>query len=225
MRTRNALERLTTAGTPLLAQADSLVDLAEQDRILERILATNRAPVAAHRRRRASLVLAGVAVLAAAAAAASLASGTGTAPSPRTMTGHHKFALSGRTIRLAGYKFRLPAGYASGACQPPRTSRPGSPNTVIHSMQSAASADGGCIGVAILARSWTAPSDAQKVSVGSYDGFLVPGKPREGLFVQIPGSRGDQYLVVSAEGLNEAQLIAIAASGLPANPRAGANTG
>jgi hypothetical protein len=225
MRTRNALERLTAAGAPLLAQADALSDAAEEDRILEQILATNRAPAAGHRRRRAALVLVGVVVVAAAATVASIETGTGSAPLTRTTTGQHKLAVSGRTIRLAGYRFRLPAGYASGTCEPPATSTPGSPNTVIHSMQSAASADGGCIGVAILARSWTAPSDAQKVSVGSYDAFLVPGSPREGLFVQIPGSQGDQYLVISAEGLSEAQLIAIAESGLPANPAAGTKTG
>ncbi|HLX33330.1 MAG TPA: hypothetical protein VKR79_11290 [Gaiellaceae bacterium] len=224
MRTRNSLERLAAAGRPLFSEADSLVDEAEEHRILTRILAADRVPGTVHRRRRAALVLVGVAVLVAAATVASLETGTGSAPSTRT-TGHHKVALSGRTIQLAGYNFRLPAGYSSGACEPPATQTPGSPNTVIHSMQSAASADGGCIGVAILARSWTPPSNAQNVSVGSYDGFFVPGSPTEGLFVEIPVSQGDQYLVVSAEGLNEAQLIAIAESGLPANATAGTETG
>jgi hypothetical protein len=92
-------------------------------------------------------------------------------------------------------------------------------------MQSAASAEGGCIGVAFLDRSWTPPSDAKAVSVGSYDGFLVPGDSRTALFVQIPGGQGDQYLVVTAERLNVAQLIAIAESGLPADAAAGTKTG
>lgn len=68
---------------------------------------------------------------------------------------------------------------------------PGSPNTVIHSMRAAASAEGGCIGVTIVARNWTAPPDAQAVSVGAYDGFLVPGDPQEALFGQIPVAQGD----------------------------------
>ena len=45
MRTRNSLERLAAAGRPRLSQADTLVDSAETDRILERIVATDRSAV------------------------------------------------------------------------------------------------------------------------------------------------------------------------------------
>ena len=60
MRTRNALERLEAAGRPLLAEVESLVDVAEEGRILERILAAasaGRSPRAT--RGRAALALVG----------------------------------------------------------------------------------------------------------------------------------------------------------------------
>jgi hypothetical protein len=218
MRSRNDLHRLAAAAPAALAQTDSLVDADEEDRILERILATGRA--SRSRRPRLVLLLAGVAVLAAAAAVGSLEFGHSNPAAPQT-SGHHHLALSGAKIELAGYHFRTPAGYVpSAGCPQPATAQTGGPNTVVHTMQSAASADGGCLQVALIAGTWTVPSDAQPVSVGSYNGFLVaPANiPRETLFVQIPAAQGDHYLVVAGQGLNVAQLVAIALSGLPSAP-------
>lgn len=222
MHSRNELERLAAAGRPLLSRADSLVGRADEDRIFDRIVAADRhSPSPAHRGRRTAFALAGVAVLAAAGTLASLELGGGGRPAATGHRGPHRVALTGAKITLAGYRFRTPAGYApSNSCPQPATSTPGSPNTVVHSMESAALTDGGCLDVAILG-SWTIPAEAQPVSVGSYNGFLVvPANiPQETLFVQIPVAQGDvHYLVLAGQGLTEDQLIAIAESGLPASP-------
>jgi hypothetical protein len=166
-------------------------------------------------RRRRPLLLSLVAAAATVTALALAFSGKGTGHT-QTAGQHHRVGREA-TISLAGYRFRLPAGYASSHVCEPATSTPGNPSTVIHSMRAAASATGGCIGAAILARSWTPPPDAQAVSVGSYDGFFVPGDPQEALFVRIPATGGDHYLVISAERLAAQQLIAIAESGLPSS--------
>ncbi|HUJ56466.1 MAG TPA: hypothetical protein VLW49_10830 [Gaiellaceae bacterium] len=223
MRARNELERLSEAGRPLLADADSLVDDGERDRILTRILASPRS-TARRRipRRRLPLAIVGAAALAAAVAVVSTGAFRRPSSTGPTASGHHhSVALSGTRLELAGYHFRTPAGYTSSdTCPLPATSTPGSPDTVVQSMQAAASADGGCVRVAILDRSWTVPPEAQPIGVGAYDGFLVAPQniPEETLFVQIPAAQGVRYLVVAGQGLSVAQLVAIAESGLPAAP-------
>lgn len=213
MRTRDALERLAVAGRPLLADADSLVDPGEEERILEQVLASSR-PVAARpptiRSLRPALLL-GAAFIAVALAAVSIeivARGAG----------HHRLAGRERTIALAGYRFRLPAGYSrsSGACQPARLT-PGRPMTVIYGVRAAASAEGGCLDVTLAAGSPPVPPDVAAVTVGPYTGFLVTqGPERETLYLEIPvAGGGDHYLVLSAQGLTSEQLIAVARSGLP----------
>jgi len=207
MRTRNDLERLEAAGGPLLAEADSVVDAAEEERILERILASDRAAAATARPRpakRVALVLVGAVVLAATAVLASLEIGghrTAVPPPPA----HQHVALTGPKIQLAGYRFRTPAGFKG--------------------FKAAASADGGCVEAFFLIRGNPdapnpTPTDAQPVAVGSYQGYFVSqGSAGDTLYVELPaGPAPHPYLVLYSQGLTEDQLIAVAQSGLPQNP-------
>jgi hypothetical protein len=225
MRSRNDLERLAVAGRPLLIQADSLVDGVEQDRILERIFASDRSARAVHRYGRAALVLAGVAVFAAAGAAAALEIGHGNGP-VTAPNGHHEVALSGARIELAGYRFRTPAGFkaSTSSCAPASNETP-----VRNGFAAAASAAGGCVEAAFLigesqVLGGAIPAAAEPVDVGSYRGHYAAGAPEADastLYVELPNATGDQrfaYLVLIAHGLTEDQLVAVAESGLPTVP-------
>jgi len=228
MRTRKELDRLTEAGRPLLAEADSLVDSGEKDRILERILASDRPSLTRRRRatKRAALVLIGAAVLVAAASVAVLETGRG-APLSKGV-GRHPHRLNGAAIQLAGYRFKTPAGFKASSDSCIAASSSAGPVTVKDAFAAAASADGGCIeGFVFVSANGTTPADngAEPVAVGDYQGYYVPqGASGEStLYVLLPtestgGSDGPHYLALFAEGLTEQQLIAIAQSGLPGNP-------
>lgn len=228
MRTHNELERLAAAGRPLLSGADALVGAAEEERILERILAFDRSATAGRRRRHVVLVLVGVATLAAASTVASIELGRGGAPSTGPPAQHH-VALSGSKIQLAGYRFKTPAGFkgSAGACMPapdPDSPRPGSDG-----FAAAASADGGCLEAAYLIagdheEGGLVPSAAQPVDVGEYRGYFEAsgsGTDYSTLYVELPNATGDHrlvYLVLFARDLIEDQLIAVANSGLRTVP-------
>jgi hypothetical protein len=232
MRTRDELERLAAASRPLLDEADSCVGAAEEEQILERVLAFDRAAVAVHRRRRAGLVLVLVAVLVAAGIVASVEVGRGSSPSSRPAGHHPELALSGSRIQLAGYKFRTPAGFkpSSRSCiSAPVASRP---RPSIDGFAAAASADGGCVElVYLVAADWLQahglmPDAADAVDVGRYKGYFVPpqGSGKEStLYVNLPGADGRRvvFLVLLSRRLTEAQLIAVAESGLPTLPPTG----
>ena len=227
MRTCNDLERLEAAGRPLLAAAESLVDVAEEDRILERILASGRAPARprATRGLRPALLLTGAAVVAAAIAVLSSNVFTrSNAAAPQT-TGHHRVALSGAAFQVAGYRFRSPAGFKASSSSCPGASSGSGPQTVLNGFAAAASADGGCVEAAYLipgspSAPDATPADAQAVAVGSYQGYFVSqGSAGDTLYVELPaGPAPHPYLVLFSEGLTEDQLIAVAQSGLPQNP-------
>jgi len=218
MRTRNALERLAAVAPAVELPVD-----AEEKRILERILASPRR-TGIRRRRRASLVLAGVAVLAAAGIAAALEVGNSPQSTPQA-SAHHRVALTGARIELDGYTFRTPAGYkkSSAPCQVSKLS----PGSGIQSWQKiplsgswSASADGGCIQAVLLDGSSVVAAGATPVAVGPYKGFLATSPATQGaaqavLFVEIPAASGDHYLALIANGLTSDQLVAIAESGLP----------
>ena len=227
MRTRNDLERLEAAGGPLLAEADSVVDAAEEERILERILASDRAAAATARPRpakRVALVLVGAVVLAATAVLASLEIGghrTAVPPPPA----HQHVALTGPKIQLAGYRFRTPTGFRGTSTSCPGASSGSGPQTVVNGFKAAASADGGCVEAFFLIRGNPdapnpTPTDAQPVAVGSYQGYFVSqGSAGDTLYVELPaGPAPHPYLVLYSQGLTEDQLIAVAQSGLPQNP-------
>lgn len=208
MRTHNALTRLAAAAP----HGESPVDLGEEERILERILAVPRVTVPRRsRRRRLAVVLVGVAVLAAALATIELVQGGGSAASSR-------HGLTGATISLAGYHFRTPAGFqdSSSSCGPSATDR----------FSAAASADGGCVEAFFLisTRGSAVPAGATPVDVGAYQGYLVApdSSRRTTLYVELPIPGGAdikwQAVLLESQGLTSDQLVAIAKSGLPATP-------
>ena len=218
MRTRNSLERLAAAGRPLLSAVEPLVDASEEEQILERILASSRSATPRPRTLaslRPSLLLGAVVIAVVVAAVAIEVAGR--RPPSTTAAGHHRPVGKETTITLDGYRFRLPAGYrrSSAACEPV-TSTPGRPMTVIYAVRAAASAEGGCLDVTLMAGSSLVPPDAQAVVVGPFNGFLMAqGSERETLYLGIPVADGDHYLVLAAQGLTPAQLLAVARSGLP----------
>jgi hypothetical protein len=220
MRTRDALERLGAAGRPLVADAESLVDSAEEERVLARIIATDRSTHAAHRRRRLALGLAGAGVLAAAVAVA--ASGVLGSSLATKIGGRHRVALTGARIQMAGYHFRTPAGFKATS----DTSCGGTgPNPQVNGFAAAASAAGGCVGVSFLIGTGpgglTATPEGQPVDVGSYQGYYnsQADSGESTLYVELPkadpSANGPVYLALFAQDLTEAQLIAVAESGLP----------
>jgi hypothetical protein len=218
MRTHNALARLAAAGALLHAQADSLLGPAEEELILERIVASDRRAHAAPRRLRAVLVLVGVALVAAAATVASLELGGGGAAAPRT-AGHHHLALTGPRIELAGYHFRTPAGFedSNSPCTPSATAR----------FSAAASADGGCVEAFFMLNTgkYAIVPDAKPVEVAGTPGFLVSSQQSLTLYAPLP-QMGEYfpYLMLVGKGLTADQLVAIAESGLPAHPGPGITT-
>lgn len=224
MRTSDVLERLSAAAPAVLAQAESLVDSSEEDRILARILASKRGP---DRRRtmfgqRPLLLLAGAAIVAA-AVVASLELRHGTSPRA-TGPGRHHVVLSSATIRLAGYRFRLPAGYKPSSASCASASSGSGPTPVLNSFAAAAAADGGCVEAAFLiGDDPSPPAGADPIDVGPYSGYLLSqgGAEESTLYVELPNAGGPgnpAYLVLLAQGLTLDQLVAVALSGLPASP-------
>jgi hypothetical protein len=226
MRASNELSRLSAAA-PGIAQTESLVDAGEEERILERILASSRGSAPVRRLPRRLAVLLVGAVLASAAVAAAIETGghgkqLGSAPAPRHV------ALSGARIQLAGYRFRTPAGFkkSTTACASD-PSAAHQPTAVLNGFAAAASADGGCVEAAYLIapsnlgnQGNLIPSAAKSVDVGTYQGYYVPpdSSGKSTLYVGLPKAGGSQnivYLVLLARELTEEQLIAVAVSGLP----------
>lgn len=224
MRTRNELERLEAAGRPLLAETDTLVDGAEEDRILEQIVGSARPSTRRRmtRRRQAALLLVGAALAVTVAAVASIGHGNRAA---KPSNGPHHVALSGTPIQLAGYKFKTPAGFkaSSSSCVPASSS---SVQVGVNGFAAAASADGGCVEAFYLIASADSASPIQEsadpVAVGSYQGYFVPpdSSGQSKLYVELPKAGGDQnhvFLLLFAQGLTEDQLVAVAQSGLPSS--------
>jgi hypothetical protein len=235
MHTRNALERLATAGRPLLAEADSLVDSAGEDRILERIVMSSRAPARGGRLRPA-LLLAAAAIAATSVAVVATGALNNVATRAARTGGNRHVALTGPTIQLAGYHFKTPAGFKASSHVSCVAGRPdGGPGAARNGFSAAASADGGCLEAYFFGTSdagWTpAQNGAQPVSVGVYQGYYAPmdGSGDSALYVNLPNADGPSGLAVwltfAAKGLTEQQLIAIAQSGLPATwPGSGSTT-
>jgi hypothetical protein len=219
MPTRNPLERLAAAGGPLLAAVEGLVDDEEEERILALILTSERRSFAVRRSRVAVLALAAAVLVAAVAAVAAGVFNHAAAPA------HHRLALTGPKIKLAGFHFRTPAGFTASKASCAAPPAPGSPTTVMNGFAAAASADGGCVEaffmIAMSGSSWTPAQVGNPVSLGAYQGWFVPADSsgQSTLYVQLP-TLGDtsQYLLLHSEGLTEDKLVAVAQSGLPQNP-------
>jgi len=219
MRTRNALERLAAAAPPA-----PFVDSAEEDAILTRIVQTHRSP--ARRTRPVAIALVAAAVIGAAIAAVAMHGHP--APSGAKTVGSLHAALTGASIEAAGYHFKTPAGFAAAdSCDGTTQTPSGNPDTPVHAMRAAASADGGCLYLfLIIPQAGTPPSfgGATPVDVGSYQGYYVPANDagESTLYIALPRSdpaaNGPAYLGLQAQGLTEDQVIAVAQSGLPFNP-------
>ncbi|MGH3008375.1 MAG: hypothetical protein ACRDLM_03060 [Gaiellaceae bacterium] len=228
MRTRNALERLAAAGTPLHAGADKLVDDGEEDRILTQILGLDRQPVVDRGRRRGVLVLAGAVIVAASVVTVATDAFNNTNKPVAKTSGPHRIALTGPRIQLAGYDFRTPAGFTASdtACQTTMIINPrvgaSDPRDDPGDFAAAASADGGCLEAFAAAGVYAKiPTGAQAVDVGNYQGYVVPpdSSGASAIYLALPQmGEYSPYLVLFAHGLTQDQLIAVAQSGLPANP-------
>ncbi|HUZ15287.1 MAG TPA: hypothetical protein VMU72_03805 [Gaiellaceae bacterium] len=215
MRTRKSLQVLAVAGQALLADAESLVDPAEEERILARIVATDRSAV----RRRRPLALGLVAAVAIGVVAAAVVT-HGHAVRPSTPRQSH-VALTGARIQLAGYHFRTPAGFKANS----DTSCGGTGTPLaVGGFVAAASADGGCVAAYLVSASETesmATADGQSVDVCSFQGYYESQASGDSsLYVVLPAASqtalSPYNLVLFARNLTEDQLMAVAESGLSA---------
>jgi hypothetical protein len=226
MPSAEVFDRLSAARPAL---PGSLADGGDEDRILDRILASDL-PAGRATRRRTTLVLV-VAVLVAAAAVASLEIGHGNRP-VASHGGRHPVALNGARIQLAGYHFRTPAGFKASKSSCISAPVADKPRPTIDGFAAAASADGGCVqAVGFVAADWLQahgqmPDAADLVDVGDHHGYFVSSQASGGkmtLYVNLPNADGQRvvYLVLVSRGLSADQLIAVAESGLPTLPPAG----
>jgi len=228
MPARTVIDRLDEARPLILRRSELVVDEAEEHRILQavlrsRVVADVDMPSGRSARSRPSgWMLAAAAVLASAALASALIlSGDGQVPA-----GHHEHvagpppASRGSVLKLASYTFTLPPGFRSTttSCAPsPSGRQSGLPMKGSTEFAAAASADGGCIEVRLVAGATATPPTGAKVeSVRVYEAFLTTqGPSTETLYVEIPAAVGLHALVLVASGISAGQLVAIANSGLP----------
>jgi hypothetical protein len=205
-----------------VAAADEVATSVARER-LRGAIAAEVANRRRNRRRRHGAAFA-VGAVAAAALAVTLAVPSGPA-TPTHSTGKHSAVLE-----LASFHFSLPSGFVprdAGCASPPSVSLSqdgnqavhkvgANPETVLQTMRSAASADGGCVEVALAAGSDVVPAGATEIAVGNYEGYLSTASNGDlTLVVAIPVAYGTNYLVLASEGLTQQQLVAIATSGLP----------
>ena len=167
----------------------------------------------------AAAVAAGALVAIVIAGTALLAGPTGNPRGvPRTPASRTTLPSQAPTLRLANYRFRLPAGFkeVDSPCTPTSSPAPGTAVTVLQHFAVAASAVGGCVEAELAAGSATVPDGAKAIQVGDYQGFIASTAPTtETLYVAVATTDGDHYLILSSSGLSPAELITIATSGLP----------
>ena len=167
----------------------------------------------AHRR----LILGATAVSVAGICTVGLVLATGSAPSTHTRSARPARAGT-KGIRLDGRRVTLPAGYkfTSGqscpqAAPPPA---PGQPMTVLQSFQAAAASSGGCLQAELVQGTSVVPAGATPVQVGNTTGYeLTASASSVTLYVLVPGTPTDRYLVLTATALSPARLVAVAATG------------
>jgi hypothetical protein len=231
------LDRLTRVRPEILDRTESVVDVAEEDVILRHILQDCRidraiirvGPASSRPARsifRRSLGAAVACVVLAALITVATVSSTGdhrptvTSPSQSTPSSATQTSLAGPTIQLAGYSFRLPAGFSASRSACTDLARALGPSTRMlgsDPFASAASSEGGCI-EAVLAAGPPATSSASAtpVAVGPYKGFVVlVSSTATDLYVEIPAASAHHDLILFGKGLSPEQLVAIARSGLP----------
>lgn len=159
------------------------------------------------------------------------ATGGTTTPHARPLASSSSVSLTGGSIRLAAATIRLPEGFHSQAaqCAPTPAGLDAIP-FVGTSYAASAAAGGSCLG-AWLGGTAPVPIGSKAVTVGTYQGALATDQatgfstlsvtiPAD-LYLHLVSSNGATdpsatlNLVLSAKGLSTAELVAIAASGIP----------
>jgi hypothetical protein len=231
MLARTELDRLTAARPVVLSRTEDIVDAAEENRILQQILTAADAPAlvkvpppvrAHHLTRRLTGAAAAAAATLAAAGVLTVARTVGGSPGPQQSRASPTVQTAPRTgpgIRLAGYTFKMPAGFTTvGKPCAPMPGHAGLPVRGINPFAAAASSKGGCLEVFLAAgRAAAIPDTAQATQVGPYHGFVSHG-PTDSvtLYVKMPAADNNHDLILVARRLSPAQVVAIARSGLPA---------
>jgi hypothetical protein len=193
--------RAALAGQASLAPADAAARLSRRDY---------------HPRTRsaASIAAAGLVAVAAVATASFYATGHAQPrhPVPESQA-------SAQTIRLDGYTFKLPKGFAkkgTSCALPPPAGLTGTPAPNSAAYAAGATAHGGCVGLVLTRQQVTPPGSATPVQVGQNQGFLEadPATHSLTLFVSIPTSGSASWLVITATGLSESQVTNMAGRAL-----------
>jgi hypothetical protein len=242
MRSRRALARLAAARPAVLSQTDGIVDSDEEDRILRRIIAadpgtsTPRAlpgrVATRHRARRLTgAVAAAVTIGLAAYGVFALVRIALPGPHRRVATATTPKS-TGPTLRLAGYRFKLPADFATSRtpCAPaPKRFGALIPEGRNAAFSSAVSAGGRCIEAYLIAEPARPASEDLRAtdnlafplvlygSVWPDSGYVAARDPSEvALSLNFRAKSGDNEVIFVAHGLSASEVLAIARTGLPA---------
>lgn len=165
-----------------------------------------------HPRTRSVTPIAIVGLVTAAAAATGSGYAAGLAQQHRPGPGTR---ASAQTIRLDGYTFTLPKGFAktgTSCALPPPPGLNGTPAARSAAYADGAAAHSGCVGLIFTSQQLTPPSSATPVKVGQDQGFLAadPAASSLTLYVSISTPRSAPWLVVTATGLSEFQVTNMA---------------
>jgi hypothetical protein len=225
----------------VLSQTDRIVDSDEEDRILRRIIASDAGtstPTALpgrvatrHRARRlAGAVVVAVIIGLAAYGAFALVRIALPGPHPRVATATTPRS-TGPTLRLASYRFRLPADFATvrTTCAPaPKRFGALTPEGRDAAFSSAVSAGGRCIEAYLIAEPATAAEKGFQAadslafplvlygSVWPGSGYPAARDPSDvALSINLRSKGGNNEVVFVAHGLSASEVLAIARTGLP----------
>jgi hypothetical protein len=242
MRSRRALARLAAVRPAVLSQTDRIVDSEEEDRILRRIIAADprtSTPIALpgrvatrHPARRLTGAVAVTVIIGLAAYGVfSLVRIAVPGPHPRVATAATPTS-TGPTLRLASYRFKLPADFATvrTTCAPaPKGFDALTPDGRNAAFSSAVSAGSRCIEAYLIAEPATASSEGFQAadnlafplvlygSVWPDSGYLAARDPSDvTLSIIFRSKRANNEVVFFAHGLSASEVLAIARTGLPA---------
>ena len=240
MRSRTALARLAAARPAVLSRTDRIVDADEEDRILRRIIAADpgtstptalpgRVAARHQARRLTGAVAVAVTVGLAGYGVFALVRTALPGPHPRVATATTPKS-TGPTLRLAGYRFKLPADFATvkTPCVPAAKGfgavAPIGGNAAV---SSAVSAGGRCIEAYLIAEPAGAASGSFQAannvvfpldlypSMWLDSGYAPAREPSDvALSIDFHARRGSDEVVFFARGLSASEVLAIARTGL-----------
>ena len=162
----------------------------------------------------APIAAVGLATVAAVATASFYAAGLAQQHPAGSMT-----RASAQTIRLDGYTFTLPAGFAkkgTSCALPPPPGLNGTPAPRTAAYAAGAAAHGGCVGLIFTSQQLTPPASATPVQVGQDQGFLAsdPATQSLTLYVSISTPASTPWLVITATRLSQSQVTNMAGRAL-----------